>query len=174
MSIDELMIADTSEITLIMAFYDVDSSGDISYAEAASQGWLEHTRKEQAYEVWKHADPDLKYVVSETTLSMYTSDIDWLPTDFWDGIDANNDGLISAQEACIKTGFWDCEDLPNEEPIELEFGQEFYEGFCVDWYRVDRNQDEWASYDDLRAQRSALWSDIQVKAEFTFHDRDGD
>ena len=70
---------------------------------------------------------------------MYASDIDWLPTDFWDGIDANNDGLISAQEACVKTGWWACEYLPNEEPIELEFDQSLYEQFCVDWYRVDRN-----------------------------------
>ena len=39
-SIDELMVAlevtDTSVIAQIMAFHDVDSSGDISYAEAAA------------------------------------------------------------------------------------------------------------------------------------------
>ena len=44
----------------------------------------------------------------------------------------------------------------------------------VHWYRIDKDQNEVASEADLRAARSAEWTDDQVAAEFNHLDVNGD
>lgn len=137
-------------------------------------GWELHRRQEQAKQIWNKVDPDYKYVVYASELEQYAGEVDWLPSDFWTDLDSNNDGLVSAQEACFKAGgfTWECESLPNEEPFEPEWDQGLWEGFHVVWYRVDRNQDEIASFEDLRAVRDTTYSDDEVQEEFNYYDTD--
>ena len=96
-----------------MAFADSDGDSYLTYEECIANFWIEEQRKNQVKELWSRIDPDYNYVVTEVHLRRFEHEVeDWLPTDFWDNLDANQDGLISAYEACKAAGWWtfDCEE----------------------------------------------------------------
>ena len=80
-----------------MAFADSDGDSYLTYEECIANFWIEEQRKNQVKELWSRIDPDYTYFVTEGHLREFEHEVeDWLPTDFWDNLDVNQDGLISA------------------------------------------------------------------------------
>jgi len=143
-----------------MEFFDHDGDYAIGFDELFPNLYIFETRKKQAIEIWKKVDPKRRYVAYQYQLEEHASEAEWLPSDYFDGIDANGDGVVSAQEACLKTGVWvfECKHLPNFEWHEPNWDEKKLD-FLAGWYRVDRDQDELANFSDIRAARSAEYTD---------------
>ena len=177
---DELESAletDYENVEEIMAYLDEDQDGKASSEEFFRRGFAYYTREQEARALWKHIDQEDKGVIQMHQLQEYAYKAEWLQEDaFWEGLDANGDGWVSAREYCFAAGGFtrSCMELPNEEREEPVFEFEDWLNFLVSWYRVDRDQDEGASENDLRAARDSTFTDAQVSEEFNFYDLDGD
>ena len=111
-------------------------------------------------EIWSRIDPDYRYVVYEDELRQFEEEVDWLPSDFWDGLDANNDGVVSAQEACFKAGYWTlkCMELPNEKWVDSDY-KETWIDWLVGWYKVGRDKNEIVTIADIRSAFPSSYTD---------------
>lgn len=77
------------DIQKLLNYFDKNNDDKISIEELLPRLFRFEQRKKRAVEIWSRADPNWKYVVYQSELQQYADEVDWLPDDFWQDIDAN-------------------------------------------------------------------------------------